>query len=191
LITFTADRNRTIQHPDLDLVLRRGLHDLDQGRKVGIGSNPNVLDVEDDDIQPLENLVRRASIRAKQAVDRGAGGGVLRIGHLRPRCRGPPGSMLRPEDRLQLNPLRPGEQIDEADETTVHSRWIGDHTDLLSLELLEAAGRGNLEASSNTETLRTDIRGRHGSGRKQENGAKKDKLVRGAREHGFYCCDLC
>ncbi|MEC7776916.1 MAG: hypothetical protein VYC32_12540, partial [Planctomycetota bacterium] len=63
------------------------------------------------------------------------------------------------------------------------------HTDLLSLELLEAAGRGDLQAGSNTATLRTDIRNRHRSGGKQENGKKKGGLVRGAREHGFYCCD--
>ena len=99
--------------------------------------------------------------------------------------------MLRPEDRLQLNPLRPGEQIDKADEVTVYPRWIGDHADLLSLELLEAAGRGDLQAGSNATALRADIRNRHRSGGKQENGKKKDELVRGVLEHGFYCCDRC
>ena len=67
---IAADGVRAVEHHERQLVLRRGVHDFEQRRNVGIRAGADVLDVIHQRVNAREHRVGRARGLAVEAVDR-------------------------------------------------------------------------------------------------------------------------
>ena len=103
LHVYSVDRIRTVQYDHVDAGLRGLLHRVPQRADVGVEPATDVLDVENERIQPLKLLRFRPHGLAVEAVDRQSGLLVRRV--LDPLVHRAADSMLRAEKRLELYPL--------------------------------------------------------------------------------------
>ena len=77
-----GDGVRPVQHHDLDPAAPALLQRVHQRGEVGVVAHADVLDVEDERVDAVELLGRRAARRAVEAPDRQAGGRVAAVGHV-------------------------------------------------------------------------------------------------------------
>src|SRR5262245_17838165 len=114
-----ADRIRTVEYDDLQLVRRTGLQDVAERCDVGVEAAADVLDVVNERVDAFELLGARSLPLAVQAVNRQAGFLVLTVGHQF--VDRTADAVFRAEKGDQLDARRLVEQVDGAVAVTVQA----------------------------------------------------------------------
>ena len=95
-----AQRVRPVQNHHLDAVLGAGAHNETEGADESIGTAADVLDVIDNDVQPLKHLLARLAVGAIDRIDWDPCLRILEILHVRAGVGIPADSVLGSEQCL-------------------------------------------------------------------------------------------
>ncbi len=120
------------------LPLRGLLHHVRDGGGIRVEARADVLQIDDDRVEPLQHVGRRALGRAVQRVDRQAGLLVARRGTASSSCAAD--AVLGAEQRDELHAGRAGERVDRRLAAARAPGLVRQQPDALALERREALG---------------------------------------------------
>jgi hypothetical protein len=115
-------------------MLRRGLEDVEQGRHIGIDATPQILQVDQHDIERMHRLPRRPPHFAIEAEHRHAISRIGEVGRLHHIIlQVAANTVLRPEHRGHVDPGR-HQRIDAVRQVGRHRGGMREQRDALALE---------------------------------------------------------
>ena len=202
-----VDGGGPVEDDEVDAVLGRGLHGVGHRRDVGVDARPDVLDVEDEDVDPLDHarlrhLARLLGVeRAHVLVDvlehprfglEGlpveAEDGELELlvvveRHVLARLGVPPDAVLGTVEGDEIDGRVRAEQVDRRPQARVRSRGIGDQADPLALDEIEVLFEEDLdpELDPGGRRLRRRLRPL-GPGASREDQAQGQDQTEGRRD---------
>ena len=128
-----GDRVGAVEDDYLDACVGRGFEKVSQGGFVGVKAAADILDIEDDRIESFQNIGGWPASGvgvAVNAIDRNAGGRVLRIGNVG-RVHRAGHAVLGTEDGIERDARGMGKDIDGAASLRVQTGLVGEQPDFL------------------------------------------------------------
>ena len=175
---YAVDRVGAIEDDEALAVLGRGQHRIPHRRDVGVKARSDVLDVEDERVEPLEHRGGWPAMFAVQADDRDAGRGVEAVvdnGDVELAAR----AVLRAEEPDEFDVSGSMQVAGCAAPVARQARMIGDQSDALSGQRRKAVACQHIDAGEHV--------GRAGTGQREKRTGKEERTTNHGRDTVEQC----
>ena len=127
-----TERIGPVEHDDLHAILEARVHRVAQDHIERVGTHADVLQVDDERIEPLQLLRGGLAVLAVERIDRQPGAGVEAVVEIHPGGDRAVDAVLGREEGDQLGLRRAEQDVERALAPAVHAGGVGEQADFLA-----------------------------------------------------------